>query len=72
MMCGQLAALTGFFSDCLADLSELGASVNFPVSSGHWSKEQSAEPAEEFADMLRTLCGSSSGRMRALPCFHWS
>ena len=33
------AGLTGLFGDCLADLFQFGASINFLVSPGHWSEE---------------------------------
>lgn len=71
-MCGQLTSLTGFFSDSLVDLFQLGASVNFPVSSGHWSEEQSTKHAHEFGDMLRMFFVDPQGEVRALPRFHWS
>lgn len=49
---GQLDYLAGSFSDSLADLFHLGASVKFPASPGHCSQKQSTEHADEFANML--------------------
>ena len=72
MVCGQLASLTGFFSDSLVDLFQFGALVNFPVFPGHWSEEQSTEHAHEFGDMLRKFYVDPQSEVRALPCFHRS
>ena len=50
-VCDQLDSLTGSLSDTLADLLQLGASVNFSASLGPWPEKQTTEHAHEFANI---------------------